>query len=135
MARTKEGLEEALKRIPEIRKDFWENVKIPGTAEGVNMELEKAGRVADFIDFAEVLCHDALNREESCGGHFREEYQFTKDDEAVQSGFTNEGEAKRRDDEFAYVSAWEYTEPGEEPILHKEKLVYEEVKLSVRSYK
>lgn len=135
MARTKEGLEEALKRIPEIRKDFWENVKIPGTAEGVNMELEKAGRVADFIDFAEVMCHDALDREESCGGHFREEYQFTKDDEAVQSGFTNEGEAKRRDDEFAYVSAWEHAGAGEEPILHKEKLVYESVKLSVRSYK
>jgi len=135
MARTKEGLEEALRKIPEIRKDFWENVKIPGSADGVNMELEKAGRVADFIDFAEVMCHDALDREESCGGHFREEYQFTKDDEAVQSGFTNEGEAKRRDDEFAYVSAWEYTSPGEEPILHKEKLVYESVKLSVRSYK
>ncbi|MEM6916251.1 MAG: fumarate reductase/succinate dehydrogenase flavoprotein subunit [Verrucomicrobiota bacterium] len=135
MARTKEGLEEALKRIPEIRKEFWENVRIPGTAEGVNMELEKAGRVADFIDFAEVLCYDALDREESCGGHFREEYQFTKDDEAVQSGYTNEGEAKRRDDEFAYVSAWEYSGPGEEPILHKEKLEFENVKLSVRSYK
>ncbi|MDF1824250.1 MAG: fumarate reductase/succinate dehydrogenase flavoprotein subunit [Verrucomicrobiales bacterium] len=135
MARTKEGLQEALERIPEIRKDFWENVRIPGDADGVNMELEKAGRVADFIDFAEVMCHDALNREESCGGHFREEYQFTKDDEAVQSGYTNEGEAKRRDEEFAYVSAWEHAGPGEEPILHKEKLVFEGVKLSVRSYK
>jgi succinate dehydrogenase / fumarate reductase flavoprotein subunit len=135
MSRSKEGLEEALKRIPEIRKDFWENVRIPGTGDGVNMELEKAGRVADFIDFAEVMCHDALAREESCGGHFREEYQFTKDDEEVKSGHTGEGEAKRRDDEFCYVSAWEYKGAGEPPVLHKEPLEYEAVKLSVRSYK
>ncbi|MEM9281690.1 MAG: fumarate reductase/succinate dehydrogenase flavoprotein subunit [Verrucomicrobiota bacterium] len=135
MSRTKEGLEDAIKKIPKIREDFWSNVRIPGTADGSNMELEKAGRVADFIDFAEIMCHDALDREESCGGHFREEYQFTKDDEAVQSGYTNEGEAKRRDDEFCYVSAWEYTGPGKKPILHKEILEFENVKLSVRSYK
>lgn len=99
------------------------------------MELEKAGRVADFIDFAEVMIHDALDREESCGGHFREEYQFTKNDEDVKSGYTNEGEAKRRDDEYCYVSAWEYKGPGEKPFLHKEELEFENVELAVRSYK
>ncbi|HQZ27418.1 MAG: fumarate reductase/succinate dehydrogenase flavoprotein subunit [Verrucomicrobiales bacterium] len=135
MARTAEGLQEALQRIPEIRKDFWENVRIPGSADGMNMELEKAGRVADFIDFAEIMCYDALAREESCGGHFREEYQFTADNEAVKSGFTNEGEAMRRDDEFCYVAAWQNNGPGVPPTLHKELLEYEAVKLSVRSYK
>ncbi len=135
MERTKEGLQKALKRIPEIRKEFWENVFIPGDADGVNMELEKAGRVADFIDFAEVMCYDALDREESCGGHFRAEYQFTEKDEDVQSGYTNPGEAKRRDEDFMYVSAWEVAENGGEPTLHKEPLNYEEVKPSVRSYK
>ncbi len=101
----------------------------------MNMELEKAGRVADFIDFAEIMCYDALAREESCGGHFREEYQFTADNEAVKSGFTNEGEAMRRDDEFCYVAAWQNNGPGVPPTLHKELLEYEAVKLSVRSYK
>ncbi len=135
MARTKEGLEEALKKIPSIRKDFWENVRIPGKADGLNMELEKAGRVADFIDFAELMCHDALDREESCGGHFRVEHQFTQDDEDVASGFTNEGEAKRHDDKFCYVAAWENNGPGKKPTLHKEELEFESVELSVRSYK
>jgi succinate dehydrogenase / fumarate reductase flavoprotein subunit len=135
MSRSKDGLEEALERLSEIRKEFWENVRIPGSGEGVNMELEKAGRVADFIDFAEVMVHDALDREESCGGHFREEYQFTKNDEDVKSGYTNEGEAKRRDDEYCYVSAWEYKGPGEKPFLHKEELEFENVELAVRSYK
>jgi len=135
MGRTKEGLEKALAKIPDIRKDFWENVRIPGDASGLNMELEKAGRVADFIDFAEVMCHDALNRAESCGGHFREEYQFTEDDDEVKSGFTNAGEAQRRDDEFCYVAAWESKGPGEKPILHKEDLEFESVELAVRSYK
>ncbi len=135
MGRTKEGLEKALAKIPEIRKDFWENVRIPGDASGLNMELEKAGRVADFIDFAEVMCHDALNRAESCGGHFREEYQFTEDDDEVKSGFTNAGEAQRRDDEFCYVAAWESNGPGEKPTLHKETLEFESVELAVRSYK
>jgi len=135
MARTDAGLKEALAKIPQIREDFWKNVRIPGKAEDTNMELEKAWRVADFIDFAEIMCHDALAREESCGGHFREEYQFTENDEAVKSGFTNPGEAMRRDEEFAYVSAWEFKGPGVPPVLHKEPLVYEAVELSVRSYK
>lgn len=135
MARTEAGLKEALEKIPQIREDFWKNVRIPGSANDTNMELEKAWRVADFIDFAEVMCHDALAREESCGGHFREEYQFTENDEAVKSGYTNPGEAMRRDDEFAYVAAWEFKGPGVPPVLHKEPLEYEAVELSVRSYK
>jgi succinate dehydrogenase / fumarate reductase flavoprotein subunit len=135
MGRTKEGLEEALAKIPQIREDFWNNVRVPGNADGSNMELEKAWRVADFIDFAEIMCHDALAREESCGGHFREEYQFTAEDEEVKNGHTGVGEAMRRDDEFAFVSAWEFKGPGEAPVLHKEPLVYEAVELSVRSYK
>jgi succinate dehydrogenase / fumarate reductase, flavoprotein subunit len=135
MGRTKEGLEEALAKIPQIREEFWKNVRVPGSADGTNMELEKAWRVADFIDFAEIMCHDALAREESCGGHFREEYQFTAEDEEVKNGYTNPGEAMRRDDEFCYVSAWEFKGPGVPPVLHKEPLVYEAVELSVRSYK
>ncbi len=135
MARDKEGLEYALKRIPEIRNEFWTNVRIPGSANGLNVELEKAGRVADFIEFAEVLCHDALDREESCGGHFRSEHQFFENDPEVQAGQTQPGEAKRHDDQYQYVAAWEHTEPGTPPILHKEELVYEEVQPSIRSYK
>ncbi len=135
MARTDAGLKEALAKIPKIREDFWKNVRVPGTADSTNMELEKAWRVADFIDFAEIMCHDALAREESCGGHFREEYQFTNEDEDVKNGYTNPGEAKRRDEEFAYVSAWEFKGPGVPPVLHKEPLEYEAVELSVRSYK
>jgi succinate dehydrogenase / fumarate reductase flavoprotein subunit len=135
MARDREGLEHALKRIPEIRHEFWTNVRIPGSAGGLNVELEKAGRVADFIDFAEVLCHDALDREESCGGHFRNEHQFTEADEEVKDGTTQSGEAKRHDDQFQYVAAWEHVEPGTPPILHKEELVFEEVQPSIRSYK
>lgn len=135
MSRTAEGLKEAIAEIPRIREDFWKNVRIPGDPDGTNMELEKAWRVADFIDFAEIMCHDALAREESCGGHFREEYQFTEKDDAVKSGYTNPGEAMRRDDEFAYVSAWEFTGPGVPPVLHKEPLAFENVELSVRSYK
>ncbi len=135
MARSEAGLKEALAKIPQIREDFWKNVRIPGSPDGTNMELEKAWRVADFIDFAEIMCHDALAREESCGGHFREEYQFTADDEAVKSGYTNPGEAMRRDEEFAHVAAWEFKGPGVPPVLHKEPLVYEAVELSVRSYK
>lgn len=135
MARTREGLQEALARIPVIREEFWKNLRVPGAADGVNMELEKAWRVADFLDFAEIMCHDALTREESCGGHFREEFQFTDDDEDVRNGFTNPGEAKRRDADFCYVAAWEYRGPGEAPVLHKEPLEYDAVELSVRSYK
>ena len=134
MARDKAGLEEALEKIPAIRHEFWTNVRIPGSANGLNQELEKAGRVADFIDFAEVLCHDALNREESCGGHFRSEHQFFESDPEVQSGKTQPGEAKRDDQEYQYVAAWEHTAPGKKPVLHKEELVYEEVQPSIRSY-
>ena len=135
MARDEVGLREALEKIPEIRDEFWTNVRIPGSANGLNQELEKAGRVADFIDFAEVLCHDALNRAESCGGHFRSEHQFTEADEEVKDGTTEAGEAKRHDDKYLYVAAWEHTDPGKPPTLHKEELVYEEVKPSIRSYK
>lgn len=135
MSRDKAGLEEALEKIPKIREEFWKNVRIPGTGEGLNAELEKAGRVADFLEFGELMCRDALNREESCGGHFREEYQFTEKDDAVISGYTNPGEAKRRDEEFSYVAAWEYTGDDSPPNLHKEELIFENVKQSVRSYK
>ena len=134
MARSSEGLHEALEAIPKIREEFWRNVRIPGTADTPNMELEKAGRVADFLEFGELMCHDALQREESCGGHFRMEHQFTEDSQEVKDGKTQPGEAKRHDDTFAYVSAWQYNGPGQAPTLHKEQLEYESVKLSVRSY-
>jgi succinate dehydrogenase / fumarate reductase flavoprotein subunit len=123
MARTKAGLEFALKRIPEIREEFWKNLKVPGTGEELNQELEKAGRVADFIEHAELMCLDALAREESCGGHFREEYQ------------TEDGEAKRDDENFAHVAVWEYKGTGAQPVRHVEPLVYENIKLATRSYK
>jgi succinate dehydrogenase / fumarate reductase flavoprotein subunit len=123
MSRNKAGLEEALKQIAALRAEFWENVKVVGTGEQLNVELEKAGRIADFLEFAELMVFDALEREESCGGHFREEYA------------TEEGEAKRDDERFAYVAAWEFSELGKPPILHKEPLVFDEVKLTQRSYK
>jgi len=123
MARNKEGLQKALDRILEIKKEFWTNVRIPGKADGINLELEKAGRLADFIEIGELMARDALNREESSGGHFREEYQ------------TEEGEALRRDDEFAYVSCWEYKGDDKEPVLHKEELKFEFVELKTRNYK
>jgi len=123
MARNKEGLEWALKRIPELREEFWRDVKVLGAAETTNQSLEKAGRVADFMEFGELMCLDALEREESCGGHFREEHQ------------TDEGEAKRNDADFAYVSAWEFKGVGERPALHKEQLEFENVELATRSYK
>jgi len=134
MERTAEGLKEALEQIPKIREEFWSNVRIPGSGDGANMELEKAGRVADFLEFGELMCHDALQREESCGGHFRGEHQFTEDSQEVKDGKTQPGEAKRHDETYAYVSAWEYHGPGETPTLHREDLEYESVKLSVRSY-
>ena len=134
MGRSKEGLEMALKRIPEIREEFWTNARIPGEANGVNTELEKAGRVADFLEFAEVMCTDALNREESCGGHFRLEYQFTEDSDEVKEGKTQAGEALRRDAEYAYVAAWEFNGVGTPPTLHKEELEFENVHLAIRSY-
>ncbi len=123
MARSKESLEKALKRIPAIRSEFWENLRVPGSGEELNMQLEAAGRVADFLEFAELLCTDALHRNESCGGHFRVEYQ------------TPEGEAQRNDAEFAYVAAWEWKGLGQTPTLHKEPLTFETVHLATRSYK
>jgi succinate dehydrogenase / fumarate reductase flavoprotein subunit len=123
MARTKEGLEYAQKKIIELRKEFWTNVKISGTGEELNMTLEKATRVADFIELAELMVIDALDREESCGGHFREESQ------------TKEGEALRQDEAYSYVAAWEWANDPSKPILNKEELTFENVKLTQRSYK
>jgi len=122
MARSREGLQQALKRMPELRAEFWKDVRVLGAGESFNQSLEKAGRVADFLEFAELMCLDALHREESAGGHFRVEHQ-------------DEGEAKRDDDHFAYVAAWEYAGEGKAPILNKEPLVFEDVKLATRSYK
>jgi len=121
MARNAEGLRQAITEIRALREEFWRDVFVPGDANEMNPELDKAGRVADFIELGELMCIDALHREESCGGHFREEYQ------------TEEGEALRQDDKFMYVAAWEWT--GGEPQLHKEVLEYEVVKPSARSYK
>ena len=135
MARSREGLEEALERIPVIRDEFWNNVRIPGSVDQLNQELEKAGRVADFLEFAEVLCHDALDREESCGGHFRVEHQFTEADPEVKNGKTQTGEAKRNDQDFCHVSAWEFTGVGNKPKLNREPLEFENVELTIRSYK
>lgn len=123
MERSEEGLKKALKELPKIREEFWANVNVPGTSNDLNQALEKANRVADFLEFAEFMLIDALDREESCGGHFRVESQ------------TEEGEALRNDEEFAYVAAWEFNGVNEQPTLHKEPLVFEEVKLSQRSYK
>ncbi len=123
MARSRESLTRALRRIPELREEFWQNVRVTGSGEELNQDLEHAGRVADFLEFAELLCEDALHREESCGGHFRIEHQ------------TEEGEARRDDAHFAYVAAWEFQGVGRKPILHKEPLVFEVVQPSVRSYK
>lgn len=122
MSRTKEGLEKALTKIPEIRDSFYKNLLVTGSNKTLNQELERAGRVADFIDFSELLCRDALNRNESCGAHFREEYQ------------TPDGEAKRNDAEYSYVSVWQY-QPSSPPLLHKEPLTFEELSPSTRSYK
>jgi succinate dehydrogenase / fumarate reductase flavoprotein subunit len=135
MARSREGLDEALAKIPQIREEFWQNVRVTGSGEGLNMELEKAGRVADFIEFAEMMCLDAREREESCGGHFREEHQYTEADPEVQSGYLSPGEAKRDDANYCHVSAWEFKGVGETPVHHKEELKWETVKPSVRSYK
>ncbi len=123
MSRNAAGLKEALVAIPKLRDEFWSNVAIPGTGAELNQSLEKAGRVADFLEFAELMCTDALHREESCGAHFREEYQ------------TADGEAVRDDEHFAYVAAWEYAGEGKAPVLNKEPLEFENVHLSTRSYK
>ncbi len=134
MARSREGLTEAIAEIPKIREEFWQNVRVPGGGDITNMELEKAGRVADFLEFAEMMCYDARDREESCGGHFRVEHQFTEADPEVQAGKTQPGEAKRHDETFCHVSAWEYKGDGAAPELHKEPLAFEAVHLAIRSY-
>jgi succinate dehydrogenase / fumarate reductase flavoprotein subunit len=123
MARNEDGLKKALQQIPALREEFWENVTVPGSGASLNQSLEKAGRLADFFEFAEVMCHDALTRDESCGGHFREEH------------VTEEGEAKRDDENFAHAAVWEFTGVGNAPKRHQEPLDFEHVPLSQRSYK
>jgi succinate dehydrogenase / fumarate reductase, flavoprotein subunit len=123
MARTEEGLKHALGRIPEMRERFWREVRVPGSAATLNQSLELAGRVADFLEFAELMCHDAVDRDESCGGHFRVEHQ------------TADGEAKRDDERFAHASVWEFTGIGNPPKKHREELSFESVALAQRSYK
>ena len=123
MARSEKSLARALAQIPPLREEFWKNVNVPGEGEALNSALEKAGRVADFLEFGELLCLDALERKESCGGHFREEHQYP------------DGEAKRDDEHFQHVAAWEFTGEGNKSARHVEPLIFEEVKPSVRSYK
>ena len=123
MARSRQSLEHALSKIPDLRHEFHQNVFIPGAGEELNQQLEKAGRVSDFFELAELMCIDALDRDESCGGHLREEYQ------------TPEGEALRNDEKFSYVAAWEWGGAEKGAILHKEELTFEYVKPSQRSYK
>jgi succinate dehydrogenase / fumarate reductase flavoprotein subunit len=123
MARDEAGLKDALKRIPALRDEFWKNVNVTGENGELNQNLEYAGRVADFMEFAELLCLDALHRRESCGGHFREEFQ------------TEDGEARRDDEHFAYIAAWEYQGRDKPPALHKEPMAYEEAHMTQRSYK
>jgi succinate dehydrogenase / fumarate reductase flavoprotein subunit len=123
MSRTAEGLTDAIGTIAELREAYWNDVRVPGDGAELNQELEKAGRVADHFELAELMCRDALAREESCGGHFREEYQ------------TDEGEALRNDDDFCHVTVWEYAGAGKEPVAHEEELEFETVQLAQRSYK
>jgi succinate dehydrogenase / fumarate reductase flavoprotein subunit len=123
MARTREGLEKALREIPKLREEFWAGVKVPGSAETLNQSLEQAGRVADFLELGELMCRDALTREESCGCHFREEHQYP------------DGECKRDDENFSHVAAWEYRGDAQPPLRNIEPLHYEFTKMSVRSYK
>ncbi|MDG0814909.1 fumarate reductase/succinate dehydrogenase flavoprotein subunit [Bdellovibrio svalbardensis] len=122
MGRNEAGLKKALQEIPKLKEEFWNNVRIPGDANYLNVELEKAGRVADFIELGELMCRDALERKESCGGHYREEYQV-------------DGEAKRDDENFCHVAAWEYTGDNKPEVRHKEELTFENVHLATRSYK
>ncbi|MBE0604429.1 MAG: FAD-binding protein, partial [Deltaproteobacteria bacterium] len=123
MLRSNKSLSEAISTIPAIREEFWQDVRVPGTANEFNPQLENAGRTADFIEFAELLCRDALHRDESCGGHFRVEHQY------------EDGEARRHDSRFCYSAAWEHKGPGAPPELHKEPLRFDHVHLMVRSYK
>jgi len=123
MARNAKGLTDAIDEIAALREEFYKEVIVPGTADSFNPELAKAGRVADFLELGELFAKDALHRQESCGGHFREEYQ------------TEDGEAQRDDENFAYVAAWEYKGKPSDAVLHKEPLIYENIKLATRSYK
>ena len=123
MSRSAEGLEKAISEIGTLREEFWSDLKVLGENESINQSLERAGRVADFLELADLMCRDALDREESCGGHFRMEHQ------------TEEGEALRDDEDFAHVSAWEFAGDGETPVRHKEPLEFEYVQLTQRSYK
>ena len=123
MSRNERGLKEALAEIPQIRQEFWGNVNILGGGEDLNQSLERAGRVGDFLEFAELLVTDALHRKESAGGHFREECQ------------TPEGEAKRDDENFSYVAAWQFQGVGKNPLLHKEILDFKNIELAQRNYK
>jgi succinate dehydrogenase / fumarate reductase flavoprotein subunit len=123
MSRNEKCLKEAIEEIKELREQFWKEVKVPGSADGINLELEKAGRVADFLELGELFARDALERNESCGGHFREEYQ------------TEDGEATRDDESFAFVSSWEYKGEPSKAVLHKEELIFDNVELKTRSYK
>ena len=123
MGRNEAGLKKALEEVPKVREEFWQNLNVTGEAGDMNIALEKAARVADFLEFAEVMLWDALERDESCGAHFREEHQYP------------DGEAKRDDENFAHVAAWEYTGVGNKPTRNVESLEFENVKLAVRSYK
>jgi succinate dehydrogenase / fumarate reductase flavoprotein subunit len=123
MARNRKGLESAIREFGKLKEEFWSDIRIPGGSDEMNPELEKAGRVADFIEMGDLIARDALQRDESCGGHFREEFQ------------TEEGEAKRNDDDFMFVAAWESAGEGKEPVLHKEPLIYENIKVQSRNYK
>jgi succinate dehydrogenase / fumarate reductase flavoprotein subunit len=123
MGRNKAGLEEGIKKIKAVKDLFWNEVRIPGKSDTMNIELEKANRVADFLEMGELLAKDALHREESCGGHFREEHAMS------------DGEARRDDENFRYVGAWEYAGPGKEPVLNKEPLDYEFIQVKTRNYK
>ncbi len=123
MERHESGLKELLKGIPELRDEFWKSVKVTGQTDNLNQDLETAGRVADFMEFSELMVLDALTRRESCGGHFRTEFQ------------TPDGEALRDDTHFAHVAVWEYRSASEPPTRHQEPLVYEEVHMTQRSYK
>ncbi len=123
MARSSAGLEKALSEIPALAEEFHNDVRIVGDGDSLNQSLEKAGRVADFFELAELMCRDALMREESCGGHFRVEHQ------------TEEGEAVRNDDDFSFVGAWEFRGDGEEPVMQREDLEFHDVELKTRSYK
>jgi succinate dehydrogenase / fumarate reductase flavoprotein subunit len=135
MARSEKSLSRALARIPTLRAEFWENVNVPGSGDSLNVSLEKAGRVADFLEFGELTCLDALERRESCGGHFREEFQYTEKDPEVQSGKVCAGDVKRDDENFCHVACWEHAGDKVKPLRHTEPLIYEVVKPAVRSYR